>query len=446
MQTDRTADLEVLIGHNFRDKSLLLNALSHSSIKSEQRPSNERMEFLGDSVLGLIISDALYRRYPEDDEGSLTRVKSQAVSRATLQRVALAMGLDRYILVGKGVAKREIPASLLGNLYEAIVGALYLDAGLSAARKFIMRQLDVIIEAIVDDRAERNYKSLLQHHCQKDLGAVPVYRVLREAGPAHNRHFEVSVHAGGTEYGVARAQSKKEAEQGAARAALIHFRAVDETERTLVRGAGDLIRVGPEGASKRSGRGRRSKRRDRPAAPVNEEAAPVAAPAPTRERSKPKPQAQPQAQTQEPAPAHAPAREGESSRRSRGGRRRRGGRGRRRSEANGAPSNGAPEAPAPQQRRESAPPPPPPAPPPRAEPKPKPESSPEPAREAKAPRKKTVAKKAAAKKKVATKKTVAKKRVAKKTPKKKAATTRKTSSKKKSTASNEPASGGSEAK
>jgi ribonuclease-3 len=385
MQTDRHADLEVLIGHNFRDKSLLVNALSHSSIKSDYRPSNERLEFLGDSVLGLIVSDALYRRYPNDDEGSLTRIKSQAVSRATLQRVALAMGLDRYILVGKGVAKREIPASLLGNLYEAIIGALYLDAGLSAARKFIMRQLDIVIEAIVDDRAERNYKSLLQHHCQKDLGAVPVYRVLRESGPAHDRNYEVSVQAGGTEYGVARAQSKKEAEQGAARAALIHFKAVDEHERTPARGAGTILRVGPEGGSRK--RSRRSKRRDRQA-PVAEET----------------------------SPAHAPAREQESSRRSRGGRRRRGGRGRRRAEANGAPAEAAPEKP---KVPESPPP----------EPKPEPKAE---------PAKKKVAKKKPAKKKAA-KKTVAKKTVAKKKVAKKKAAKKKAAKKKKSAGSNESA-------
>ena len=133
LQAERLSDLEVLLGHTFRDQNFLVNALSHSSIKTDARPSNERMEFLGDSVLGLIIADALYRRFP-DDEGTLTRIKSQAVSRATLQRVAQAMGLDRFILVGKGVAKREIPGSLLGNLFEAIVGAIYLDAGLAASR------------------------------------------------------------------------------------------------------------------------------------------------------------------------------------------------------------------------------------------------------------------------------------------------------------------------
>ena len=256
MQEERIQDMEVLLGHSFRNRGYLVNALSHSSIKNDERPSNERLEFLGDSVLGLIVSETLYRRFPDDDEGTMTRIKSQAVSRATLQRIAVAMGLDRYILVGKGVMKREIPASLLGNLFEAIVGAIYLDSGLASARKFILRHLDVVMQEIVEDRAEKNYKSLLQHHCQRELGAVPMYRVLREAGPAHNRYFDVAVLVGGKEYGRARAASKKEAEQGSARGAMIHFKAVDETAKQSVRGAGTLLRSGP-GASTRKRSGRR---------------------------------------------------------------------------------------------------------------------------------------------------------------------------------------------
>jgi ribonuclease-3 len=303
MHNEAMQDLEVLLGHTFRDKGFLLNALSHSSIKSERRPSNERLEFLGDSVLGLIVSDALYRRYPEDDEGTLTRIKSQAVSRSTLQRIAVAMGLDRHILVGKGVAKREIPASLLGNLFEAIVGAIYLDAGLAAARKFILRHLDVIIGEIVQDRAERNYKSMLQHHCQREMGSVPNYRVLREAGPAHHRTFDVAVTLNGREFGRARGDSKKEAEQGSARAALIHFKAVNETPNQVVRGAGTILRVGPDEGGRR---GRRAE--------PEREAAPAEAPA-------------------EAAPA-------QGERRTRRGRRRRRGRGQ---GAEAAPAAAAPE-------------------------------------------------------------------------------------------------------
>jgi len=316
MHNESIQDLEVLLGHSFRDRNYLINALSHSSIKTDSRPSNERLEFLGDSVLGLIVSDALYRRYPNDDEGTLTRIKGQAVSRSTLQRIAVAMGLDRHIMVGKGVAKREIPASLLGNLFEAIVGAIYLDSGLAAARKFILRHLDVIIAEIVEDRAERNYKSMLQHHCQREMGTVPGYRLLREAGPSHHRTFDVAVVLNGREFGRARGDSKKEAEQGSARAALLHFRAVNESPNQAVRGAGTILRIGPDDGGRRG-------RRDEP---------------------------------QKPKPAAAPA-EGESEAAGQGRRRRRrrGGRGRGRAgEAQAAPAEGA-EAPEAAEASEKAP-------------------------------------------------------------------------------------------
>ena len=391
-------DLEVLLGHVFRDKSFIFNALSHSSTKTDERPSNERLEFLGDSVLGTLLAEALYRRYPDANEGELTRIKSQAVSRATLERVALTMGLERFILVGKGVKKKSIPSSLVGNMFEAIVGAIYLDAGLAATRKFVLRHLNVIVDEIVDDRAERNYKSLLQHYCQRELGAMPSYKVLREAGPAHGRTYEVAAVLKGEEIGLARAASKKEAEQGAARAAMIHYKAVDEKPIETVRGAGTVLRFGPEKAKRRSRRGGRGRKRR------SESEAPVEAGRSETERTESTP-ANPEA-----APAHTPGREGESSRRSRrGGRRRRGrrgGAGRNRAENGNGNGNGngesrPPEAEAPK-------------------PEPKVEPKPEPAKKvAKKKAAKKTAKKTAAKKK-ATKK-VAKKKAAKKVAKKKAA-------------------------
>jgi ribonuclease-3 len=282
MDQDRIADLEVLLGYSFRDKTLLLNSLAHSSVKSDELPSNERMEFLGDAVLGLVLSDALYRRFADEDEGVLTRIKSQAVSRSTLQRVAAAMALDRFIMVGKGVRKRTIPASLLGNLFEALVGAIYLDTGLASARKFILRHLDVVVNEIVEDRAERNYKSLLQQYCQREQGTVPVYKVSREGGPPHSRVFEVCARIHGKEWGRARAGSKKEAEQGAARAALIHLKAVDESPRDSVRGAGTVLPTPGVSAEKSAKRkpSRSRRRGGRPkAAPAPEASAQGEAPA-----------------------------------------------------------------------------------------------------------------------------------------------------------------------
>ncbi|MHC4958072.1 MAG: ribonuclease III [Planctomycetota bacterium] len=421
MQPDRIADLELLLGHHFRDKSFIENALSHSSVKTAERPSNERLEFLGDSVLGLIVAEALYRRFPDDDEGTLTRIKSQAVSRATLQRIAVAMGLDRYIFVGKGVAKREIPASLLGNLFEAIVGAIYLDSGLASARKFILRHLDVVFNEIVEDRAEKNYKSALQHYCQRDLGAVPIYKVLRESGPAHGRAFEVGAVIGGKEYGRAKAASKKEAEQGAARAALIHFRQVDEDAAEARRGAGTVLRVGIDGAGK--SKKRRKKRRK------GGEGSAAAAPAPQAEEARPRRRrgkggessaAKADAQTDDARPGRS--REGEGSRR----RGRRGGRGRRKArekaeaQANNAPSEARPAEPRPA-LPEPAPTPAP------VEQRPEAQSK-QPVKK-KAPRKKAPAKKAAKKKvaKKAAKKAPAKKAAKKKPAKKRAVRKKKTS-------------------
>jgi len=425
-------DLEVLLGHVFRDKSLIFNAISHSSTKNDERPSNERMEFLGDSVLGTICAEALYRRFPDADEGELTRIKSQAVSRATLERVAGVMGLDRFILVGKGVRKKALPSSLIGNMFEAIVGAIYLDSGLAAARKFLLRQLDVVMEEIVDDRAERNYKSLLQHFCQRELGAMPSYRVLREAGPAHSRNYEISAVVRGEEVGRARAESKKEAEQGAARAAMLHYKAIDESPIDSVRGAGTVLSVGPEKARRRSRtRGGRNRNRggepgrERSAEPGRERSA-----EPGRERSGERRKAAPRqaeaerapADNGEPAaaarsgdtggPAHTPTREGDSSRRTRGGRRRRGGRGRG-GRARGAESE-APRSDAPRAEMPPAP-----------RPAPERKAEEKPAVAKKKATKKTAAKKKVAKKKVAKKK-VAKKKVAKKRTTKKRAAKKKT--------------------
>ncbi|MGQ0612722.1 MAG: ribonuclease III [Planctomycetaceae bacterium] len=366
MDQNQLADLEVLLGHSFRNKDFLLNALSHSSIKSDDLPSNERLEFLGDSVLGLVVSETLYRRFPSEDEGVLTRIKSHAVSRAILQRVAAAMGLERFILVGKGVLKREIPASLLGNLFEAIVGAIYLDTGLAAARKFLMRHLDVVIGEIVDDRAERNYKSMLQHYCQREHSGVPSYRVHRESGPAHGRNYDVSVLLNGREHGRARADSKKEAEQGAARGALLHFRQLDENPHDSVRGAGTLLAIGPPGrgpgpaargpAPAEAGEGDLGGRRRRRRRRGGRQGEPQPAAEPRGngggEAGLP-PDARPEAQP--PAPAGDPgAQEGPAEARGEGGgpppggaprrRRRRGGRGRGRGRS---PGPGAGEAPPP---------------------------------------------------------------------------------------------------
>ncbi|MBE7493036.1 MAG: ribonuclease III [Planctomycetes bacterium] len=222
-ELERLHRLEDILGHEFRDYRGLRNALTHSSAKTEKLPSNERMEFLGDAVLGLIISDLLYRSYPEFPEGELTRVKSVAVSRAVLADRARELGLAELMYLGKGVRRdsgARLPVSILANLYEAVLCALYEDGGIDAARRFVERDLGPVIHGITSHQFQQNYKSALQHLVQARQERAPQYRVLTEVGPDHQKEFHVVVHIGGVTYGPGVGRNKKEAEQRAAKAAL----------------------------------------------------------------------------------------------------------------------------------------------------------------------------------------------------------------------------------
>ncbi len=209
------------IGFRFHDPKLLLQALRHSSAQGRGLPSNERLEFLGDSVLGLTVSEFLYNFLDSCDEGELTQIKSVVVSTPILAHESKRLELDRFYCVGKGVGRRnELPVSLLANVFEAVVAAIYLEGGLEAARRFVVRNLFHQILAVCDDRHTKNYKSLLQQFAQKELGQTPSYRVLREIGPDHRKSFEVAAVVGSDRYGRGTGKSKKEAEQDAARKAL----------------------------------------------------------------------------------------------------------------------------------------------------------------------------------------------------------------------------------
>src|SRR5689334_6572724 len=217
----RLADCQRVIGYCFADEALLEVALTHSSVRSPDRECNERQEFLGDSVLGLAMTEELYKRLPDQQEGELTRIKSAVVSRGALYRVSTRLGLTRFVEIAKGVGKRdELPVSLTANLVESIIGAIYLDAGFFPAREFVLRHLGPELEDVMNDRVAKNYKSLLQHECQQVLGATPTYRTLEEEGPDHRKSFTVACVVRGTEYGRASGINKKEAEQEAARHAL----------------------------------------------------------------------------------------------------------------------------------------------------------------------------------------------------------------------------------
>jgi ribonuclease III len=221
MEVDRLQTCQTALEYQFQDLSLLQKALTHSSIKSADNPSNERLEFLGDAILGMVISEHLFRAFPEFTEGQLTKVKSVVVSSRALGKASRLLQLEECISVGKGIAvRRAIPRSLLANVFEAIVAAIYLDRGIEAARGFILSHLGTEIEMVLKNQHQKNYKSLLQHYVQKEFGEIPSYRVLEEQGPDHSKTFKVGALVKDRECGVAWGRNKKEAEQRAAKEAL----------------------------------------------------------------------------------------------------------------------------------------------------------------------------------------------------------------------------------
>ena len=226
--TDRPspyAALEDKLGYSFRDPTLCETALTHRSWMNEtlktDRSDNERFEFLGDSVLSLAISDMLMRHYPQHPEGELSKARSALVNEAGLARVSDDLLLGQWIFLGRGeeqaggLRKR----SLLSNALEALLGAVYLDGGFSAALQVVER---LFLPALADTpgSAARDFKSRLQEVSQAHLQLAPSYTVVAEHGPDHDKTFEVAISLGDKEYGRARGKSKKEAQQNAAEMAL----------------------------------------------------------------------------------------------------------------------------------------------------------------------------------------------------------------------------------
>jgi len=221
----RCAELEARLGHAFRNAALCETALTHTSWVNEagqpERSDNERLEFLGDAVLDLVVSDLLMRRFPDRREGDLSRARAALVSEPGLAQVAVALELGRFILLGKGEERtggRGRP-SILANALEALLGAIYVDAGFDAAAAVASRLFESRIEE-VDQHARLDYKSRLQERAQALWQTAPVYEVVAEEGPDHDKRFEVALSLAGRPYGRAIGRSKKEAEQGAAAAAL----------------------------------------------------------------------------------------------------------------------------------------------------------------------------------------------------------------------------------
>lgn len=209
------------IGYRFRRLELLRAALTHASTAADRLSSNERLEFLGDAVLGLIVCERLYEKFPYYLEGELTKLKSFIVSRRVCAQVAQTLGLERFLRVGPGVGRLgTIPANLLGDVFESIIGAIYLDGGLQAAREWVLRHMGPMIDRISSTAPFDNAKSLLQHLAQKEYGTTPVYQVLDEKGPDHSKCFLVAAVIGAQRFPPAWGRSKKDAEQKAAANAL----------------------------------------------------------------------------------------------------------------------------------------------------------------------------------------------------------------------------------
>jgi ribonuclease-3 len=215
------AALEERLGHGFENPSLLRQALTHASAAAGTDTDNERLEFLGDSVISLAVNDHLYRYFTQSAEGTLTVIKSAVVSTSSLARRARSLDLGGLAFLGKGMPRaRCLSDSVLANLFEAVVGALYIDAGFERARDFVMAELASEIEDAADGPGERNYKAALQQLCTRRWNELPRYRVLTATGPDHAKTFKVAAAVGERTFQPASGRTKKEAEQRAAEKAL----------------------------------------------------------------------------------------------------------------------------------------------------------------------------------------------------------------------------------
>jgi ribonuclease-3 len=212
---------EELLGHKFADRALLQKAMTHASAVSHYLDSNERLEFLGDAVLGLVVCEELFRRYPAFNEGEMTRVKSVVVSRQACARVATKLGIDELLIMSKGMDNDgALPSSLAACALESLIAAVYIDGGFEVAKELILRLMEPELDLVARGAHELNYKSMLQQYAQRRLGATPSYEVLDEKGPDHSKAFEIAVIMGGRRYPSAWGLSKKDAEQKAAQRAL----------------------------------------------------------------------------------------------------------------------------------------------------------------------------------------------------------------------------------
>ena len=219
-------EFEKNAGINFADKKLLRQAFVHRSYINENKEAgfehNERLEFLGDAVLELVITDYLYQKYPDKAEGDLTSYRSALVNATTCAAVATKLGVNDFLILSKGEMKDTGRARqyILANTLEAIIGALYVDQGYDAAKDFIITHISPLIEEILAEGSWIDAKSLFQARAQDFVGQTPSYRTVKETGPDHDKHFTVGVFIGEKMVASGDGKSKQDAEQAAARKGL----------------------------------------------------------------------------------------------------------------------------------------------------------------------------------------------------------------------------------
>jgi ribonuclease-3 len=216
--------IEQILGHQFSNHDLVRRAMTHASLVDSRLDSNERMEFLGDAVLGLVVCSHLFDRFPDLLEGEMTKIKSTVVSRRVCAEIASDLGLAMHLQMGKGMVKASaLPGSVLAAVFESLIGALYLDAGIERTRELLLNMLSGRIEDAARSGHQSNFKSVLQQAAQQQFGQTPQYLLLDEKGPDHAKCFEVCVEIGARRFGSCWGPSKKQAEQEAALAALLEL-------------------------------------------------------------------------------------------------------------------------------------------------------------------------------------------------------------------------------
>ena len=231
MEEEARLRIEQILGYKFHDEELLDQSLTHASAVDNRLLSNERLEFLGDSVLAIVVCQALFEAFPDYLEGDLTKIKSMLVSRGTCARVSRKLGLHKFLKIGKGmISNKALSGSLAAGVFETVIGAIYIDGGLEPARTFILKTLGEKIELANAEHSQGNFKSLLQQYAQENFNSTPSYVLLDEKGPDHNKCFELEVTISDQHFPSAWGTNKKEAEQKAAFNALVELGVLQDAE------------------------------------------------------------------------------------------------------------------------------------------------------------------------------------------------------------------------